>query len=127
MGTNPTPPAESGLTENMACALCYVLGIITGIAFLLIEPYNRNPRVKFHAWQSILTHLAIIIIFWAIGLSSVMLAFIGLGALVAMLWPLMGIASFLGWLFLMYKAYNGENLAIPVVCGIARKQSGFQG
>jgi uncharacterized membrane protein len=125
MASNPQPPADGGLTENMACALCYLLGLITGVVFLVLAPYNQNPRVKFHAWQSILTHLAIIILFWAVGISAVMLAFMGMGALVALLWPILGIGSFVGWLFLMYKAYNGDNLAVPVVSGFARKQSGF--
>jgi uncharacterized membrane protein len=122
---NPQPPADSGLTDNMACALCYLLGLVTGVIFLIVAPYNQNPRVKFHAWQSILTHLAVIVIFWAVGISGVMMAFMGLGALLAMLWPLLGICTFVGWLFLMYKAYNGENLSLPAVGGFASKQSGF--
>lgn len=125
MGSNPQPPAGAGMTENMACALCYLLGLITGILFLVLAPYNQSPRVKFHAWQSILTHLAVIILFWVAGLSGIVLAFAGLGALLALLWPVLGIATFLGWLLLMYKAYNGENLELPVVGGFARKQSGF--
>ena len=31
-------PASSGLQENVACALCYALGFITGILFLVLEP-----------------------------------------------------------------------------------------
>ena len=125
MGSNPQPPAGAGMTENMACALCYLLGLITGILFLVLAPYNQSPRVKFHAWQSILAHIAVILIFWAVGLSAVVLAFVGLGALVAMLWPLLGLVTFAGWLFLMFKAYNGADIEIPVVAGFARKQSGF--
>lgn len=125
MGSNPQPPAGAGMTENMACALCYLLGLITGILFLILTPYNQSPRVKFHAWQSILTHLAVIIVFWVVGLSGIVLAFAGLGALLALMWPVLGIATFLGWLLLMYKAYNGENLELPVLGAFARKQSGF--
>jgi len=127
MGTNPQQPAASGLTDNMACALCYLLGLITGVVFLVLEPYSRNPRIKFHAWQSMITHLAVIVIFWVIGLSGVMLAFLGMGALVGLLWPLLGLATFAGWLFLMIKAYNGVDLEVPVIAGFARKQSGYQG
>jgi uncharacterized membrane protein len=39
-----------GLDENVAGALAYALGWITGIAFLLAEPENRF--VRFHAAQS---------------------------------------------------------------------------
>src|SRR5437660_5840704 len=42
-----------GLTQNVACLLCYVLTFITGIIFLVLEPYRRDPVIKFHAWQAI--------------------------------------------------------------------------
>jgi hypothetical protein len=53
---------NAGLTENAAAALCYLGGLITGILFLVITPYNQNPRIKFHAIQSILFNLA-----WTLG------------------------------------------------------------
>src|SRR5659263_765145 len=40
-----------GLDENIAGALCYFLGFITGIVFLLTE--KDNKFIKFHAIQSI--------------------------------------------------------------------------
>ena len=46
--------ASSGqLTSNVAGMLCYVLTLITGILFLVLEPYNRDPFVRFHAFQAI--------------------------------------------------------------------------
>src|SRR5271154_4203901 len=48
-GWPPAAPA-SGLQENVAGMLCYVLGWITGIVFLLID---KRPFVRFHAAQSI--------------------------------------------------------------------------
>ena len=42
-----------GLTDNMAAALCYVLGLLTGIVFLVVAPYNQNRLIRFHAFQSI--------------------------------------------------------------------------
>src|SRR5436309_11705084 len=54
----PQPPAgavaSSGLEDNVAGALCYLIGFITGITFLVLEPYNKRPFVRFHAFQSIL-------------------------------------------------------------------------
>ena len=49
----PVPPqaAQSGLSDNAAGALAYVT-IIPAIVFLLVEPYNKNSFVRFHAWQS---------------------------------------------------------------------------
>src|SRR5260370_24453319 len=60
----PPPPmaASSGMQENVASALCYAVGFITGILFLVIEPYNKNRNIRFHAWQSIFFSVAYAII-----------------------------------------------------------------
>ncbi len=50
----------AGMQDNVAGGLCYVLGLITGIIFLVLEPYNRNRAIRFHAFQSIFVHVAII-------------------------------------------------------------------
>src|SRR5438552_5290 len=56
-GTVPQPAtpgpgaAAGGLTDNVAGALCYLF--IVGIIFLIIEPFNKKPFVRFHAWQAI--------------------------------------------------------------------------
>ncbi|MGC8761677.1 MAG: hypothetical protein ACP5VC_17095, partial [Bryobacteraceae bacterium] len=52
------PPAAAGLTENVAGALCYLAGLITGIIFLVVAPYNTNRTVRFHAFQSIFFNIA---------------------------------------------------------------------
>ena len=57
---SPRPPA--GMDENVAAALCYLLGVLTGILFLVLEPYNRNPVIRFHAFQSIFAWIAAIVI-----------------------------------------------------------------
>ncbi|HEX4603687.1 MAG TPA: zinc-ribbon domain-containing protein, partial [Candidatus Angelobacter sp.] len=44
---------STGLTNNVAGMLCYILGIITGIIFLVMDPYKNNRFVRFHAFQSI--------------------------------------------------------------------------
>ena len=46
-------PPRRGMTDNVASALCYALGFITGILFLVLAPYNQNRMVRFHAFQSI--------------------------------------------------------------------------
>src|SRR5258708_349305 len=52
-GYQPGPPG-GGMQENVASLLCYVLGWITGIIFLVMDPYKNNRNIKFHAWQSII-------------------------------------------------------------------------
>src|SRR5271157_4445420 len=58
--------STSGLSENAAAALCYLLGLITGIIFLVLEPYSKNKLIRFHAFQSIFLHVGVIIIWIAI-------------------------------------------------------------
>src|ERR1700691_3537925 len=53
-------PQSTGMTSNVAAALAYVVGFITGIIFLAIAPYNKDPFVRFHAFQSIFLSIAYI-------------------------------------------------------------------
>src|SRR6476646_8688292 len=57
-----TPAAPAAIDENVAAALCYLVGVLTGILFLVLEPYNRNPTIRFHAFQSIFAWIAAMVI-----------------------------------------------------------------
>ncbi len=43
--------SSTGLDENVAGLLCYVLGWVSGLVFFLIE--KESKFVKYHAMQSI--------------------------------------------------------------------------
>lgn len=124
----PVPPAaqSAGMEENMASALCYLVGWLTGVLFLVLEPYNKNKTVRFHAFQSIFLNVAIIPIYIIMGIFSFMLHYIPvLGALLALLiYALLGFGFFGLWLFLMYKAYNKEKFVLPLIGPLAEKQAG---
>src|SRR5450631_997811 len=118
----PAPVAQSsGLEENMASALCYLAGWLTGVIFLVLEPYNKNKTIRFHAFQSIFWNIAIIPLYIVIGILSFVLHYIPvIGALVIMLiYALTGFGMFGLWLFLMYKAYNKEKFVLPIVGPLA--------
>ena len=122
----PAPVAQSaGLEENLACALCYVLGLLTGILFLVLAPYNQNRLIRFHAFQSIFLNIAWIAIY--IVLSIVSVALFSIPFLGAMLSIVLHLAAFLGffilWLMLMYKAYNRERWVLPFIGPLAEKQA----
>ena len=121
-----SPAANSGLAPNLAGALTYVLGLITGIVFLVLEPYKYNRFVRFHAVQSILFCVAAIAfsIAWSI-LVDVMVSISGWTAVA--LTPLglvISLGFFLFWLFLMYQAYSQREFRIPVIGALAAKQVG---
>ncbi len=124
----PVAPAaqSAGMEENMASALCYLLGWLTGVLFLVLEPYNKNKTVRFHAFQSIFFNIAIIPVYIIMGIFSFMLHYIPvLGALLALLiYALLGFGFFGMWLFLMYKAYNKEKFVLPLIGPLAEKQAG---
>src|ERR1019366_2020806 len=68
--SGPAMQVSGAMADNVASALCYLAGLITGIIFLVLEPYNKTPVVRFHAFQSIFLHVACIVV-W-IGLHIVL-------------------------------------------------------
>jgi uncharacterized membrane protein len=114
-----------GMEENMACALCYVLGLLTGVLFLVLAPYNQNRLIRFHAFQSIFLNLAWIVVFIAISIISIALLPIPfLGAILSLLLHMVaGLGIFILWLMLMYKAYNKERWVLPIIGPLAEKQA----
>jgi uncharacterized membrane protein len=128
-GVPATPAAVTGaaMPSNVAGLLTYILGFITGIIFLVVEPYKNDKFVRFHAFQSIFLSvgwIAFRIIWGHIFMGMIWSPFSGL-------WPLLGLISTLislGFLacviFLMYKAYNNERFKLPIIGDMAAKQSG---
>jgi uncharacterized membrane protein len=128
--TGPSPvagPQSTGMTSNVAGALAYLAGFITGIVFLAIEPYNKDPFVRFHAFQSIFLCVVYIAFFMVWGAIFGTLTVVSLGFLfspILLLWSLLRLAFFLLWLFMMYKAYNNERFSLPIIGPLAAKQAG---
>ncbi|HTB91466.1 MAG TPA: DUF4870 domain-containing protein [Candidatus Sulfotelmatobacter sp.] len=105
--------SAEGLAENVAGLLCYALGWVTGLIFLLID---KRPWVKFHAAQSIAVFGGLTII--RIGLLF-MTHFMGWG-----IQALLGLIGFILWIFLMVKAYQHETVRIPIAADIADNLAG---
>ena len=110
------------LNENVAAALSYAFGPVTGLIALIME--RDNKFVRFHALQSTLWFLLLWVVNW------------GLGLVVRILYSVLRIIPPLGWLFrvltnpiggifiavlvvsglfLMYKAYKGETYKLPII------------
>jgi uncharacterized membrane protein len=118
--------AGAGITSNMAAALSYILGFISGAVFLALEPYKNDRFVRFHAMQSIFYSASCIV--FSIGW-RIMWTIVGemSGFVYVVLIPvrmLIGLAMFLFWLFLMYQAYNQREFRIPIIGPIAARQVG---
>lgn len=111
----PVPPqsAQAGLSDNAAGALAYIT-IIPAIIFLVVEPYNKNSFVRFHAWQCIFLYL----VGFVLGFINVIPILGQIVFVIAM------IGLFVMWLMALLKAFKGERWEIPVIGKYAAKQAG---
>ncbi|MDO9334472.1 MAG: DUF4870 domain-containing protein [Dehalococcoidales bacterium] len=100
-----------GIEQNLEGLLCYVLGWITGIIFLLLE--KENKFVRFHAIQSI-------VVFGAYTVIAIILGFIPIIGWI--LGYLIGALAFILWVVLMVKAYQGQKYKLPWAGDFAEKQ-----
>jgi len=119
------------LEENVAGLLCYLVVWITGIIFYFVE--KENKTVRFHAMQSILTFLPLTIIGGVVGwIGAPKVAWgpgywagtvdPGIPALVWLSW-IINLITFVLWIILMVKAYQGEKFKLPIVGDIAEQKA----
>jgi uncharacterized membrane protein len=113
------------MEENIAGLLCYVLGWVTGLIFLLID---KRPFVRFHAAQSLVTfgglHVIHIILGFAIGGSFFMGGFFGAWSVLGMILAALNLIGLIAWILCMVKAYQHERFMLPVIGGIAENIAG---
>ncbi len=111
--------AGTGIQENIAGVLCYVLGWITGIVFFLID---KRPFVRFHAMQSIITFGALSILQSFFVWTGWFGGLVGL-TLIGLVSTLIGLVTLACWVVCMMKAYQGQRFKLPVVGDLAENYS----
>jgi uncharacterized membrane protein len=104
---------STGLNENTAGLLCYVLGWVSGIVFLLLE--QENKFVKFHAVQSIIVFGALSVVNGVFGWIPVLGLIVGI---------ISGILAFVLWILLMVKASQGERYKVKWAGDYAERWAG---
>lgn len=119
----------TGLDSNVAGALSYLLGALTGIALYVLEP--DDEFVRFHASQSIVVSVAFFVLAIATTIVTTILGiFAGTGTsaaiafglvslVIGLLWLGVALAGFVLWVYLMLRAYQGKRTRIPVLASIA--------
>jgi len=114
------PAGSSGLQENVAGLLCYLLGWLTGIIFLLID---KRPFVRFHAAQSIVVFgiLFVIRLILSFGVFGTGLYGFGLWSMISLL---VSVVTLVAWLVLMIMAYQGKMYEVPLAAPIAKNIAG---
>src|SRR5215218_7310809 len=109
------PAAGSGMAENVASGLSYVLTWLTGLIFFLVD---KRPEVRFHAMQSIVYG-----VLWT--LIAVVRPYMPgpIGALLGIVL----FAFFVGWIVLMVQGFQGKHFKLPVIGDFAEQQAGRPG
>ncbi len=105
----PFEMTSMGMKARTAGWLCYLLGPVTGLIFLLLERENRF--VGFHAMQSLL-------FFGAISILEAEFQYIPSFGFVS---AGLGLVSFVCWIVLMVAAHRGRYLKLPVIGDYAEK------
>ena len=102
--------SSTGLDANVAGLLCYVLGWVSGLVFVLLE--QESKFVRFHAMQSIY-------VFGTLTVASIILGWIPIigGVLAWIIW----VIGLVLWIVLMIKAYQGVEYKLPWAGDFAEK------
>jgi uncharacterized membrane protein len=117
--------SSTGLDANVAAALSYVFGLVSGVVFFAIE--NQSRLVKYHAMQSMLVSVAAMVIYIAYAVLWAILSRMPVLGWVAGIFGFLGWAvlmlGFLGlWIYCLVKAFSGERFKLPYLGEIAERQ-----
>ena len=109
-GQYPGQPA-SGMGENVASGLSYVLTWLTGLIFYFVD---KRPEVRFHAMQSI-----------AYGVIWTLVGVVGprLPGPLDLLFSLVWVAFLIGWVVLLIQGFQGKHFKLPVIGDFAEQQA----
>ncbi len=123
MASPANGPTNLGVAPNVGGLLCYApccIGLVFSVVAVIMEKQSRFLR--FHAFQSLLFHAAIFVLSMAVQIALFVLSHISgvLGFVGSMLWLVVGLAILAFDIFLMVKAYNGEEFEIPTLGQMAR-------
>ncbi len=130
---NPPPvqtgKSGTGLDENIASLLAYAFGWLSGLILFLMEKDNR--RVRFHAMQSILFNVVIIVLAIVLGIVISILLLIlgyisgvlaGLASIISLLfWLIFAALIVVIWISCMVRAYQGKTFKLPFIGDMADK------
>lgn len=121
----PTGPTNVGLAPNVGGLICYVpccIGLVFSVVVAIVEKQSRFLR--FHAFQSLLFHAALIAVGLALGIFVQVLSMVSAvaaGLLGFVLNTLLFLAALGATIFLMVKAYGNEEFEIPTLGPMARR------
>ena len=116
-----------GVSMNIAALLAYVLFFVSGVFFLLVDPYKHDRGVRFHAFQSIFYSLVYFVLSMVHSTLSVFFMAMpvpGISHLLNMIWAFVSLAFLAGWVVLIVKAYQYEEFKLPYIGPLASHYAG---
>ena len=105
------------LEENHAAALSYVLTFVTGLPVLVLE--KENKYVRFHAMQSTLLGLTMLVLRFVLGILTIVPL---LGVLAAIANWAVGILTVVAVVYLILQALKGTEFKLPILGDISWSQ-----
>ena len=116
-------PSSTGLDPNIAAALAYLAGPLSGLLLLVVE--RSSAYVRFHAMQSIVVLGGLWLLAAALCLLAVLTVFIsptGFAVLLYAAW-LTGGVWIVVWIICLVKAFTGQAWKMPIAGAYAERWS----
>jgi uncharacterized membrane protein len=101
------------MDANVASGLSYVLTLVTGAIFLIID---RRPEVRFHAMQSVIFGIAWLVV----GILRQVLTVFPLNVVLWLAW----LGGLVLWVVLMVQGFQGNHFKLPYIGDLAEQQAG---
>jgi uncharacterized membrane protein len=110
VSADPKKPDGISLRDpNLAGALAYLFGIVTGLVFLALD---EREYVRFHAMQSIVFFLFVLVLYFVLD---------GIPVIRVVTGPLTQAVAVV-WVALMFNALFGRRFKLPYVGDFAERQ-----
>ena len=112
---------ETKSDDNLMALVAYLFCPFTGLIIYLMEKDKPDKRrfVMFHAVQSIMLGIVFVAIYFLLGIINI-IPFIG--SIISIIgFLIMPLAGFVIWIFMLYKAYSGEEYHLPVIGGFTEQ------
>jgi uncharacterized membrane protein len=122
MASSTPGQTNLGVSPNVGGLLCYVpccIGLIFSAVAAIVE--KQSKFLRFHAFQSLLFHAALVVLWVAMTILGFILGAIHLGLLMLPIHIILGLGVLVAHIFLMVKANGGEELELPVIGEMAKK------
>ena len=113
-GGMPPPPGGAGQNRGLMLALAY----LGPLAIIPLVTEKNDPEVQWHAKHGLVLFIAWIILLFVVGI-LVHIPFFG--CLVALAFPLLGLAYFILIIYLILQAQKGQRVMVPGISDFANR------